>query len=200
MLFQTALVTFVLAVLVTAVPTILSRGDSDLVSFCFADGSCFDASAIPEGCVDLPLFSQDFKTASLSTTGGIECILSEARGCPGTSVLFGSAGTVDLSSALGLSTVGSFICTSDVDTINLCWPSDVQNCFQGSTVTDGCSNTPRFSTAFSSVSLTTAGTQCTLFEDPDCSGSSAVVAEPTSSVELAPLGLSNVQSFSCVNH
>ncbi|KAJ6532835.1 hypothetical protein DFH09DRAFT_1181723 [Mycena vulgaris] len=201
MLFKNTFVTFVLAALATAGPTILPR-DDDLVNFCFPDSSCFQASALPDGCVDLPLFSESFETASLSAPG-LECILSPDRGCTGNNeasgVLLNSAGTVNLSSALGLSTVASFICTPDVDVINLCWPRAVQDCFQATTVTDGCANVRRFSESFTSVSLTTTGTQCTIFEDPDCTGNSAFIAEPSVAFDLGSLSLSNVQSFSCVN-
>ncbi|KAJ7490856.1 hypothetical protein FB451DRAFT_1552450 [Mycena latifolia] len=200
MLFKNTFLTLFLAALVTAGPTILPR-DDDLATFCFQDGSCFQASAVPDGCVDLPLFSESFETASLSAPG-LECILSPDRGCVGNTggsgILFNSAGTVDLST-LGLSTVASFICTSDVDTINLCFPSTTQDCFQATTVTDGCANVRRFSQSFTSVSLTTTGTQCTLFEDPDCAGDSASIAEPSVTLDLSSLGLSNVKSFSCVN-
>ncbi|KAJ7655515.1 hypothetical protein B0H17DRAFT_1338056, partial [Mycena rosella] len=166
MLSTNTLVALVLAVLANAGPTVLPRQDADLVMFCCQDGSCVQESAlasVAEGCVDLPSFSEPFETASLSAPG-LECILSASRGCPGTSVLFNSAGTINLNTALGLTTVGSFICTSDVDIINLCWPSATQDCFQATTVTDGCANTRLFSTAFASVSLTTNGTQCTIFE------------------------------------
>ncbi|KAJ7785073.1 hypothetical protein DFH07DRAFT_786618, partial [Mycena maculata] len=191
-------ITLVLAVLATAGPTALPRQDADLVTFCFQDGSCFQASALAEGCVELPLFSEPFETASLSAPG-LECILSVGTGCGGTSVLFNSAGTVNLNSALGLATVGSFICTSDVDIINLCFPSATQDCFQATTITDGCANTPRFGLTFASVSLTTNGTQCTIFEDQDCAGDSASIDEPVVNFDLGTLGLSTVESFSCVD-
>jgi hypothetical protein len=89
------------------------------------------------------------------------------RGCVGniggSGILLNSAGTVDLTT-LGISDVKSFLCTSDVNVINLCFPSATQDCFQATTVTDGCANVRLFSRAFASVSLTTAGTQCTLYQ------------------------------------
>ncbi|KAJ7127674.1 hypothetical protein C8R44DRAFT_979343 [Mycena epipterygia] len=202
MLFQTTFVTLVLAVLATAGPTMLRR-DDDLATFCFQDGSCFQASALANGCVDLPLFSQSFETASLSAPG-LECTLSPDRGCVGngafnSGILLNSAGTVNLQSDLGLSTVASFICTSDVDLLNLCFASATQDCFQATTVTDGCANVRLFSDAFTTVSLTTTGSQCTLFQDPDCTGNSTFVAEPVVTFDLGSLGLSNVRSFSCTN-
>ncbi|KAJ6626499.1 hypothetical protein B0H10DRAFT_1998632 [Mycena sp. CBHHK59/15] len=200
MLFKNTFFTLVLATLATAGPTILPR-DDDLVTFCFPDNNCFQASALPNGCVDLPLFSESFETASLSAPG-LECILSPDRGCVGNSgssgILLNSAGTVELS-ALGLTTVESFLCTPDVDLINLCFPAAGQNCYQATTITNGCANVPRFSESFASTSLTTSGTRCTLFEDPECTGDSAVIMEASITIDLGSLGLSNVGSFSCVN-
>ncbi|KAJ7219803.1 hypothetical protein B0H12DRAFT_1078535 [Mycena haematopus] len=197
---QTTFLALALVSLTSAGP-ITSR-DDQLATFCWSDESCFQASAVPAGCVDLPLFSQNFTTASLSAPG-LECILSPERECLGntgfTGILFDSAGTVELST-LGIPTVASFICTSDVDLLNLCFPdTTTEGCFQATTVTDGCANAPRFSEAFARISLTTSGTQCTVFEDFDCAGDSAVIDEALTNVELNSLGLSNVASWSCVN-
>ncbi|KAJ7187143.1 hypothetical protein C8R46DRAFT_1059001 [Mycena filopes] len=196
---STFLTTLVLAAAATAGPTLLSRDDG-LATFCFADSSCFQASAVPAGCVDLPLFSQSFQTASLSAPG-VECILSPERGCTGntglTGILSNAAGTVQLST-LGVSTVASFLCTPDADLINLCFPA-AGDCYQATTITNGCANLPRFSDAFTSTSLTTVGTECTLFEEPDCAGASAVVSEASVSTDLGSIGLDNVGSFSCTN-
>ncbi|KAJ6470867.1 hypothetical protein C8R45DRAFT_1104570 [Mycena sanguinolenta] len=182
-LSQTTFLALALASITSAGPLIPL--DDELVSFCFSDGSCFQASAVPDGCVDLPLFSQNFTTASLSASG-LECILSSERECLGSSgILFDYAGTVELST-LGLPTVASFICTSDVDLLNLCF-ADI--------ATEGCFQAERFA----SISLTTAGTQCTVFEDADCAGDSAVIDEASTAVDLASLDLSNVASWSCVN-
>ncbi|KAJ7131897.1 hypothetical protein C8R43DRAFT_1024136 [Mycena crocata] len=202
MFFQTTFISLVLASLATAGPTVLPR-DDDLVTFCQADGSCFQASAaIDAGCVDLPLFSENFTTASLSAPG-VECLLSANRECSDNrlpAILLNSAGTADLSD-LGLSTVGSFLCTSDVDLINLCTAADANlGCFQASTVTNGCANLPRISQSFVSAALTTGDTECTVFEDADCAGASAVVTEPSVTVEVGPLGLSTIGSVSCVNN
>ncbi|KAK6981158.1 hypothetical protein R3P38DRAFT_3234645 [Favolaschia claudopus] len=215
----------------TSASAILPTRDN-IVTFCFTEDECFQASADPAGCVDLPLFSTDFTTASLSAPG-TECILSPCvssryplilipssllhkhfpksilmmlyyseRECDGPglpAVLFNSAGTVDLNT-LGLPTVASFLCTSDADTLNLCF-SDVngKDCFQASTVTDGCSAPPRFSTPFVGISLTSEGTTCDVFEDEDCSGASAIIDQPSDLVELSSLGLTDVKSFSCTN-
>ncbi|KAJ7454618.1 hypothetical protein B0H11DRAFT_2244895 [Mycena galericulata] len=91
----------------------LARVDG-LVTFCFPDGSCFKAAASDSaGCVDLPSFSKNFKTASVSAPG-LECILSPKRGCVGSPFLppfvLNTSGTVELST-LGLTTVASFLCT-----------------------------------------------------------------------------------------
>ncbi|KAJ7727227.1 hypothetical protein B0H16DRAFT_1779657 [Mycena metata] len=175
----TTLVTILLAALAIAGPTISTRDDDGLVTFCFLNGSCFQSSAVPDGqCVDLPLFSE-METASVSAPG-VECILSPDRGCTGntglTGVLLNSAGTVELS-ALGLSNVESYLCTSDVDLINLCFPTASEGCYQTTTVTNGCANLPLFSETFASTLLTTNGTECTLFENPDCAGVSTVITE-----------------------
>ncbi|KAK6978184.1 hypothetical protein R3P38DRAFT_3235948 [Favolaschia claudopus] len=184
----------------TSASAILPTRDN-IVTFCFTEDECFQASADPAGCVDLPLFSTNFTTASLSAPG-TECIVSPERECDGPglpAVLFNSAGTVDLST-LGLPTVASFLCTSDADTLNLCF-SDVngKDCFQASTLTDGCSGPPRFSTPFVGISLTSDGTTCDVFEDEDCSGASAIIDHPSDLVELSSLGLTDVKSFSCTN-
>ncbi|KAJ7219714.1 hypothetical protein B0H12DRAFT_316666 [Mycena haematopus] len=92
---QTTFLALALVSLTSAGP-ITSR-DDQLATFCWSDESCFQASAVPAGCVDLPLFSQNFTTASLSAPG-LECILSPERECLGntgfTGILFDSAGTV----------------------------------------------------------------------------------------------------------
>jgi hypothetical protein len=91
MLFTTTFVTLVLAASAAAGPTTIVspsflavflglklvqlRRDDDLATFCFEDDNCFQAGALPQGCVDLPLFSVPFETASLSAPG-LECILS----------------------------------------------------------------------------------------------------------------------------
>jgi hypothetical protein len=91
------------------------------------------------------------------------------RGCVGSPFLppfvLDTSGTVELST-LGLPTVASFLCTSDVDLINLCFSNTTLGCFQALTKTDGCSNLPQFSSdlTFGSVFLTTPGTECTLFQ------------------------------------
>ncbi|KAJ7272425.1 hypothetical protein C8J57DRAFT_1318747 [Mycena rebaudengoi] len=201
MLFTTTFVTLVLAASAAAGPTTILRRDDDLATFCFEDDNCFQAGALPQGCVDLPLFSVPFETASLSAPG-LECILSPERGCVGniggSGILLNSAGTVDLTT-LGISDVKSFLCTSDVNVINLCFPSATQDCFQATTVTDGCANVRLFSRAFASVSLTTAGTQCTLYQDRDCTGDSSFIAEPSVTFDLDSMGLTNVASFACIN-
>ncbi|KAJ7026935.1 hypothetical protein C8F04DRAFT_100384 [Mycena alexandri] len=197
----TTFVTLLLAALAIAGPTTSPRDDG-LVTFCFLNGSCFQSSAVPNGqCVDLPLFSE-METASVSAPG-VECILSPDRGCTGntglTGVLLNSAGTVQLS-ALGLSNVESFLCTSDVDLINLCFSTVSEGCYQATTVTNGCANLPLFSETFASTSLTTNGTECTLFENPDCAGGvSTVITEASVSIDLGSVGLNNVGSFSCNN-
>ncbi|KAJ7703534.1 hypothetical protein B0H17DRAFT_1040722 [Mycena rosella] len=200
MFFTTTFFTLLLAALTNAA-AIFPR-DDDLVTFCFSENSCFQASVLPDaGCTDLPLFSESFATASLSAPG-LECILSPDRGCLGntglTGILSNSAGTVELS-ALGLTNVASFLCTPDVDLINLCFPTVTEGCYQATTITDGCANLPRISEPFVSASLTTSGTNCTLFEDADCAGASTVVAEALVTVDLGPLGLSNVGSISCLD-
>ncbi|KAJ7473638.1 hypothetical protein B0H11DRAFT_2036677 [Mycena galericulata] len=201
--FKTTFVTLVLAAFATAGPTtsILTRDDG-LVTFCFPDGSCFQAAASDSaGCVDLPLFSENFETASVSAPG-LECILSPKRGCVGSPFLppfvLDNSGTVELST-LGLNTVASFLCTSDVDLINLCFTNSTLGCYQASTVTNGCSDLPRFSSdlTFGSIFLTTPGTQCTVFQEPDCAGDSAPVSDALVTTALSTLGLSNVESFSC---
>ncbi|KAF8209017.1 hypothetical protein K438DRAFT_1754070 [Mycena galopus ATCC 62051] len=174
--------------------------DDDLITFCFSEDDCFQASAVPAGCVDLPLFSTPFASASLSASG-LECILSPERECVGgTGILFDSTPTVELST-LGLSTVASFTCTSDADLLTLCFPDTTDGCFQATTITSGCTNAPEFSTAFSTVS-STAATQCTVFEqvlcyhrDSDCAGASAVIDDASMTVDLSSLGLSTVASW-----
>ncbi|KAJ7610614.1 hypothetical protein DFH06DRAFT_1485487 [Mycena polygramma] len=199
-MFQTTFLTLAVAALAIAGPThtVLPRDDG-LATFCFSDDSCFQAAASADsGCVDLPLFNDSFQTASLSAPG-LECLLSPERGCVGSNlpgILLDTAGTVELSS-LGLNTVASFLCTPDADLLNLCFPDVTQGCYQATTVTNGCSNLPRFGDAFASTLLTTPGTKCTLFDQPDCAGDSAVLAEALITTELSSLGLSNVQSFSC---
>ncbi|KAJ7346225.1 hypothetical protein DFH08DRAFT_937503 [Mycena albidolilacea] len=214
MSFTTTFVTLILAAFATAKPTtnivspfvragFLLPRDDGLVTFCFADGSCFQAAASDSaGCVDLPLFSDNFVTASVSASG-IECILSPERGCVGSPFLppfvLDTSGTVELST-LGLPTVASFLCTSDIDLINLCFSNTTLGCFQASTKIDGCSNLPQFSSdlTFGSVFLTTPGTECTLFQDSDCAGDSAPFANALVTTAVSSLGLSNVESFSCV--
>ncbi|KAE9385157.1 hypothetical protein BT96DRAFT_928927 [Gymnopus androsaceus JB14] len=199
------LVTLVMAAFVIASrPTNLAREetaalDDGLLTFCFPEGDCFQATADPDsGCVDLPLFNESFATASLSATG-LECILSPARGCSGGSgILLPAAGTVELST-LGIANVASFICTPDVDLVNLCWPEVTMGCFQASTITDGCANLTRFTEAFASVYLTTNGTQCTFFQDPGCAGDSGVVTDAEVTINLDTLGISNVESMNCIN-
>ncbi|KAJ7624531.1 hypothetical protein FB45DRAFT_1030667 [Roridomyces roridus] len=198
----TTFVTLLLAGFAAAGPVVQARDDG-LVTFCFADGSCFQAAASDSaGCVDLPLFSQNFTTAEVAAPG-LECILSPERGCTGSPFLppfvLDGSGTVELST-LGLPTVASFLCTSDADTLNLCFTNATLGCFQASTSTDGgCSDLPRFSSdlVFGSASVTTAGTQCTLFEEPDCTGTSAPF-NSLATTDLGSLGLSNVESFACV--
>ncbi|KAJ6537837.1 hypothetical protein B0H19DRAFT_1270236 [Mycena capillaripes] len=185
MSFTTTFVTLVLAVFATAKPTpsILPREDG-LVTFCFENGSCFESTAsYSAGCVDLPLFSE-MVTVSV-TAPGLECILSPEHGCLST---------------LGLTNVESFLCTSDVDLINICFSNTTLGCLQEFTNTDGCANLPRFSSdlTFGSVFLTTPGTECTIFQDADCAGNSAPVADALTTIEVSSLGLSNVESFSCV--
>ncbi|KAJ6484042.1 hypothetical protein C8R45DRAFT_1000024 [Mycena sanguinolenta] len=188
-----------LAVSVTAKPAFEPR--DGLVTFCSADNSCFEATPnVDIGCVDLPQFSETITTASLTGAPGIECILSPEPECVGgLGLLFNIAGTVEISS-LGISNVESYLCTTDVDIINLCFPELSEGCFQATTVTDGCADLREFSTPFASMSLTTAGTNCTVFEDRDCAGSSAIIAEPSVTIELASVGLNNIQSFSCLNN
>ncbi|KAJ7494030.1 hypothetical protein FB451DRAFT_1164901 [Mycena latifolia] len=202
MFFKTTSVALVLVALATAGPAVVSTSipisarDADLVTFCFSDSSCFQASAsVNAGCVDLPEFSETFETGMVSAPG----IENPGCGAGFNAALFDYAGTVELST-LGISTVGSYICVPDADLINLCWPASTNlGCFQATTITDGCANLPRFSPAFASVSLTTPGTQCTLFQNPNCTGNSSVVSDPRVDIELSPLGLTNVQSFSCLN-
>ncbi|KAF7369310.1 hypothetical protein MVEN_00259000 [Mycena venus] len=178
---QTTFLALVLASLASAGPTILPRDDSDdLVTFCFSEDNCFQASAIPDGCVDLPLFSDSFLTASLAAPG-VECLLSPERGCTGNTglpgILSNSAGTVELST-LGL---------------------PHQGCFQASTITGaGCTNLPQFNEPFVTASLTTAGTQCALSEAADCSGGASLFdPAPGVTLELSSINLSNVKSFEC---
>ncbi|KAJ7105626.1 hypothetical protein C8R44DRAFT_329993 [Mycena epipterygia] len=198
---STTFFTLVLASLATAGPALLSR-DDELVTFCFSEDNCFQASAIPDGCVDLPLFSDSFSTASLAAPG-VECLLSPERGCTGNTglpgILFNSAGTVELST-LGLPTVASFLCTPDADLITLCF-ADIatEGCFQASTITGaGCTNLPQFSEPFVTASLTTAGTQCALSEAADCSGGASLFdPAPGVTLDLSSINLSNVQSFEC---
>ncbi|KAJ7819685.1 hypothetical protein B0H14DRAFT_2600438 [Mycena olivaceomarginata] len=126
----------------------LARDDSDdLVTLCFSEGDCFQASAVPAG---------PFATASLSAPG-VECTLSPEPECVGNTglngILSNSARTV-APSTLGLPTVGSFLCTPDADIINLCFPDVAANrCIQASTVTNDCANMRRFSEAFESIQL-----------------------------------------------
>ncbi|KAJ7908963.1 hypothetical protein B0H13DRAFT_647937 [Mycena leptocephala] len=199
----TTFITLLLAAFATAGPTtsILARDDG-LVTFCFLDGTCFEAAASDSaGCVDLPLFSE-MQTVSVSAPG-LECILSPERGCVGSPFLppfvLDTSGTVELST-LGLDNVESFLCTSDVDLINLCFTNTTLGCYQATTVTDGCAGLPRFSAdlTFKSIFLTTPGTECTLFQEPDCSGNSAPAGDALVTTDLSTLGLSNVESFSCV--
>ncbi|KAJ6537831.1 hypothetical protein B0H19DRAFT_1180995 [Mycena capillaripes] len=203
MSFTTTFVTLVLAAFATAKPTpsILPREDG-LVTFCFENGSCFESTASDSaGCVDLPLFSE-MVTVSVNAPG-LECILSPERGCVGSPFLppfvLDTSGTVELST-LGLTNVESFLCTSDVDLMNLCFSNTTLGCLQEPTNTDGCANLPRFSSdlTFGSVFLTTPGTECTIFQDADCAGNSAPVADALTTIEVSSLGLSNVESFSCV--
>ncbi|KAJ7191971.1 hypothetical protein GGX14DRAFT_596718 [Mycena pura] len=186
--------TFVLTSLATAGPT--------LVIFCFLEDNCFQASAIPDGCVDLPLFSDSFSTASLAAPG-VECLLSPERGCTSNTglpaILSNAAGTVELST-LGLPTVASFLCTPDADLITLCFAVvATEGCFQASTITGtGCTNLPRFSEPFVMASLTTAGTQCALSESADCSGGASLFdPAPLVTLDLSSINLSNVGSFEC---
>ncbi|KAF7376950.1 hypothetical protein MSAN_00112800 [Mycena sanguinolenta] len=197
--FEPAFIALFIAASVTAKPALQPR--DGLVTFCSADNGCVKATPnVDIGCVDLPESSETITTASLTGSPGIECILSPEPGClGGLGLLFNDAGTVEISS-LGISNVESYLCTSDVDIINLCFPELSEGCFQSTTVTDGCADLTEFSIPFVSMSLTTAGTNCTVFQDRDCAGPSAVIAEPSVTVELASVGLNNVQSISCVNN
>ncbi|KAE9385159.1 hypothetical protein BT96DRAFT_928933 [Gymnopus androsaceus JB14] len=176
-----------------------------LLTLCFSEDDCLPAIAVDDGvdggCRDLPLFNESFATASLSATG-LECILSPDSGCSGntglTGILLPTAGTVELS-ALGITNVASYLCTSDVDTVNLCWPEVTMGCFQATTITNGCGDLTRFSVAYASVYLTTNGTQCTFFQDDGCAGPSAVVTEAEVTIDLDTLGINNVMSLNCTN-
>ncbi|KAJ7067420.1 hypothetical protein C8F01DRAFT_1228089 [Mycena amicta] len=203
---QTTFIALVLASLTSAGPAILPRDDSDdLVTFCFSEDNCFQASAVPAGCVDLPLFSTNFTTATLAAPD-TECILSPERGCTGSPFLppfiFDSGGATFTELApLGLPTVASFLCTSSTNLVNVCFPDiATEGCFQGSSLPlGGCGGTPRFGEAFATVSLTTAGQSCTLFDDADCNGNSAVIDQAFTNVDIASLGLSTVESWICVD-
>ncbi|KAJ6464740.1 hypothetical protein C8R47DRAFT_1155737 [Mycena vitilis] len=79
MMFKPTFLTLDLAFAALAIAgptsTLLPRDDG-LATFCFSDDSCFQAAASADGgCIDLPLFSKSFQTASLSAPG-LECLLS----------------------------------------------------------------------------------------------------------------------------
>ncbi|KAF9050903.1 hypothetical protein BDP27DRAFT_1454661 [Rhodocollybia butyracea] len=203
MLFKNTFINLVVAALAVAGPPNLSRQEpvTDLVTFCFSEGDCFQGGVDPDvGCVDLPEFSEPVETASLSSTG-VECLLSPEPSCQGSglpAILLPTAGTVEIST-LGLSNVASYLCTSDVDIVNLCFPEVAEGCFQASTVTDGCATLTLFSEAYASLFLTTNGTECTFFQDGECAGPSAFVNEAGVTFELDTLGINNVKSLSCTN-
>ncbi|KAJ7866840.1 hypothetical protein B0H14DRAFT_2573264 [Mycena olivaceomarginata] len=131
--------------------------------------------------VYLHLFSRPFATASLSAPG-VECTLSpelECVGNPGLNcILSNSARTVAPTPPSAPSSAPLTLLP------------------RPSTVTNGCADVRRFSEAFASISLTTAGTQCTVFKDSDCAGASAFVEDASVSVDLGAVGLSNIGSFS----
>ncbi|KAF9028737.1 hypothetical protein BDP27DRAFT_1410251 [Rhodocollybia butyracea] len=203
MLFKSTFINLVAAALAIAGPPManLARQEpvTDLVTFCFSEGLCFEESInVDVGCVDLPEFNEPVETASLSSTG-VECILSPEPSClGGLGILLPTAGTVEIST-LGISTVASYLCTSDVDVVNLCFPEITEGCFQATTVTNGCAGMTEFSIPFVSLLLTTNGTACTFFQDPDCTGPSAFVDEADVTFELDTLGIDNVKSLSCTN-
>ncbi|KAF7309094.1 hypothetical protein MKEN_01111500 [Mycena kentingensis (nom. inval.)] len=188
---------------VASAASIESRQNTDgLATFCFGDGNCFQATASDSaGCVDLPLFSENFVSAAVDAPG-LECILSPERSCVGSAFLppfvVSGQGTVALSSlSPALPTVASFLCTSAAETINFCFSDTTLGCFQASTITNGCSSLPSLTPTFGSVSYT-AGGSCTLFDGEECTGNSAPFAgDAFTSAELSTLGLDNVVSFSC---
>jgi len=207
MLFQNMLVALVMAAFAKAArPTNSARFPAPvdgLLTLCFSEDDCLPAIAVDDGvdggCHDLPSFNESFASASLSATG-LECILSPESGClGGFAVLLPTAGTVEIS-ALGIINVASYLCTSDVDVVDFCWPEVTMGCFQSSTITKGCANLTRFTEAFASVLLTTNGTQCTFFQDPGCAGPSGLVTEASVTIDLDTLGMSNVMSMNCINN
>ncbi|KAJ7577268.1 hypothetical protein C8J56DRAFT_971463 [Mycena floridula] len=199
MLFKDIFIHLGLPALVIAGPTILARttSDDDLVTLCFSADDCFQASAIPDGCVDLPLFGISFETASLSASG-IQCSLFVERECAGASGLLSESGvTVELST-LGLSTVASIACHGPSDDLATFCISE-GNCFQASAIPSGCVSLPKFNEAFQTASLSAQGFECSVFQDSSCGGNTGLLTNSAGTVQLSTLGLSTVESFSCIS-
>ncbi|KAF7359668.1 hypothetical protein MVEN_00690900 [Mycena venus] len=207
MLFKATVISPFLAVIVSAGPTSLaleerSTSDDNLVTFCFSEDSCFQASSIPDGCSDLPLFGDDFQTASLSASG-IQCSLFVDRECLGASGIISQDGATVQLGTLGLSTVASFVCYGPEDDLITFCPSE-GICGLASAIPNGCVDLdlPVLNgQPVANVTLSAPGFECNLFQDLACSGKTVVVSQSASSgVELSTLGLSNTLSMSCISN